>query len=132
MIGSGRLHDDLYLLQLPATDPKCSQVVSSLVYNLWHQRPGHPGCNYFRIVYMHPTRSNDREWNNTNIPNSLTIETMIIICNLISQPPHYVSKIVFLLINFLFSYFLLSYHSYHTVFMFDLVFVLAFKAKILD
>lgn len=49
MIGVGRLHDGPYLLQLPTILPKCSQVMSSLIYNLWQQRLGYPRHTRFKL-----------------------------------------------------------------------------------
>ena len=48
MIGAGKLHDGLFLFQLPVTHPKCLQSTSSS--NLWHQRLGHPSHQRLQLL----------------------------------------------------------------------------------
>ena len=48
VIGAGKLHDGLFLFQLPVTHPKCLQSTSSS--NLWHQRLGHPSHQRLQLL----------------------------------------------------------------------------------
>ena len=72
MIEVGRLHDDFYLFLLPTTNLGCSQVVSSLVHNLWHQHFGHPRYNRFKLFshYISTLNSSIKHESHESRPHS--------------------------------------------------------------